>query len=608
MKKGVNVSVVDGRKVFRGAGYYTTEPLNDLRQLVKECARKYGDAVGFKFKDKEGRITGRTYAEFDRQIDYLGTALISLGLKDAHISIIGENRYEWGVCYYSIVNGTGVAVPMDKYLPQAEVENLIERGKVEAIFYSPSYQQMMREIAKTNSRIKYYICMEDNEGIDKNDPRFLTLDSLISKGQKLMEAGDKSFVDAVIDKDKVSIILFTSGTTSISKGVMLSHSNIVSNVKSIAATLYVDHNDVYLSLLPLHHTFENTIGLAFMVYKGVCIAYCDGIRHIAQNLREYKVSVLIVVPAILEAMYKKLNEGIEKSGKKKLVDKLLKVSDALRTVGIDLRRKLFKSIFEQLGPNLRLVVSGAAPLNSEVIVGFNRLGLKVLEGYGLTETSPVVSTNNDFKNKPGTVGPPLADVEVAIDNPDENGMGEIIVRGGNVMKGYYEDPASTAEVLEKDGWLRTGDLGIIDEEGFIKITGRAKSMIVLANGKKAFPEEYEVLLNNIPGVKDSFVWGNKTNDGDVQVCAKLVIDDEKLKEKYGSVPSDEKLAEIFSSAIKEINKNIPQYKIIRYFIMTRDELVKTTTLKIKRPVEYERVKEALNRLGLDMRKANGKLV
>jgi len=608
LKKGVKISAVDSKRVFRGTGYYDTEALNDLKQLVKECAKKYGNAVGFKFKDKEGRVTGRTFTEFDRHIDCLGTALISLGLKDAHISIISENRYEWGVCYYSIVNGTGVAVPMDKYLPQAEVENLIERGKVEAIFYSPTYQDMMTEIAKSNSRIKYYICMEDNENIDKNDPRFITLNSLIIMGQQLLEAGDRSFVDASIDKDKMSIILFTSGTTSISKGVMLSHSNIVSNVKSIASTIYLDHNDVYLSLLPLHHTFENTIGLALMVYKGVCIAYCDGIRHVVQNLREYKVSVLIVVPAILEVMYKRLKEGIEKSGKKKLVDTLVKVSDTLLAVGIDLRRKLFKSIFEQFGPDLRLVVSGAAPLDREVIVGFNKLGLKVLEGYGLTEASPVVAANNDYINKPGTVGPPLADVEVAIDKPDENGMGEIIVRGGNVMLGYYEDPASTAEVLDKDGWLRTGDLGIIDEEGCIKITGRAKSMIVLTNGKKAFPEEYEVLLNNIPGIKESFVWGNKANDGDVQVCAKLVIDDEALIEKYGNILSNEKLAEIFSAAIKEINKNIPQYKIIRYFIMTRDELVKTTTLKIKRPVEHERVKEALNRLGLDMRKANGKLV
>jgi len=608
MKKGVKISAVNGRKVVQGTGYYNTEPINDLRQLIKECAKKYGDAVAFKFKDKKGRIVGRTYTEFDRHIDCLGTALISLGLKDAHISIISENRYEWGVCYYSIVNGTGVAVPLDKHLPQAEVENLIERGKVEAIFYSPGYQNMMTEIAKSNNRIKYYICMEDNDDIDKNDPRFITLDSLISKGQKLLESGDRSFVDAEIDKDKMSIILFTSGTTSISKGVMLSHYNIVSNVRSIAATIYADHNDVYLSLLPLHHTFENTIGLAFMVYRGVCIAFCDGIRHVVQNLREYNVSLLIVVPAILEVMYKRLKEGIEKSGKKKLVDTLLKVSDALRAVGIDLRKKLFKSVFEQFGPNLRLVVSGAAPLDTEVIVGFNRLGLKVLEGYGLTEASPVVAANNDYENKPGTIGFPLADVEVAINNPDENGMGEIIVRGKNVMLGYYEDPDSTAEALDKDGWLRTGDLGIIDEEGFIKITGRAKSMIVLTNGKKAFPEEYEVLLNNIPGVKDSFVWGNKASDGDIQICAKLVIDDEQLIKKYGTLPPDEKLAEIFNAAIKEINKNMPQYKIIRYFIMTRDELVKTTTLKIKRPVEHERVKEALNRLGLDMRKASGKFV
>ncbi|MCX7710618.1 MAG: AMP-binding protein [Clostridia bacterium] len=608
MNKGISITEKNGRRVVEGVGYYNPRTVKDLKELVKGSAQDYGNAFAFRFKDHQGKIIGKTYVEFDQEIDCLGTALLSMGLKDACIAIISENRYEWGVCYLSVVNGTGIAVPLDKYLPKNEVENLIERGNVDAIFYSPSYQDMMLEISATNQRIKYYICMNEINNDLSGDSRFVSMNNLIKKGKSLFDSGDRSFVDQTIDRDKLSILLFTSGTTSTSKGVMLSHANIASNVTAITTAIKVGPGDVHLSLLPLHHTFENTIGLLFMVHSGVCIAYCDGIKYIAKNLKEYGVTLLVAVPAILEAMYRKMQDGIEKSGKAKAFKILTRISDVLRTLGIDLRRRLFKSVFEQLGPHLRLAVSGAAPLDPEVVVGFDKIGLTLLQGYGLTETSPVVAANNDFINKTGTIGYPMAGIEVAIDSPDENGMGEIITRGPNVMLGYYKDSEATAEAIDSEGWFRTGDLGTIDENGFIRITGRAKSMIVLTNGKKAFPEEYEVLLNNIPGVKESFVWGNTAPDGDIQICAKLVVDQEKLMEDRGQTPSEKELAAAFDGAIREINKTIPQYKIIRYFVMTREELIKTTTLKIKRPQEYEKVKTALNRTGLDMRKASGRFI
>lgn len=608
MNNGINISIKNGRRVVTGLGYYQSNEISDLRELVKGTVSRFGDAVGFKFKDKEGKVKGKTYTEFGRDIDCLGTALISLGLKGARISIISENRYEWGVCFFSIVNGTGVAVPLDKYLPKIEVENLMERGKLEAIFYSPAFHPIMTEIAKVNNRIKYYICFEDIKEDSCNDSRFLTLPGLIKKGEGLVNAGDRSFTEADLDKENLSVLLFTSGTTSISKGVMLSHKNFASNVHSIETVIKVSAKDVYLSLLPLHHTFENTIGLMFMVYRGVCICYSDGIKHIPQNLREYGVTLLVAVPAIFEVMYRKLKEGIQKSGKEKFLNTMMNISDVLRSVGIDVRRKLFKSVFKQFGPKLRLAVSGAAPLDPEVVKGFERLGLRLIQGYGLTETSPVIAANNDFINIPGTVGHPLGGIEVAIDSPDENGMGEIIARGKNVMLGYYENPDATQEVIDAEGWFKTGDLGIIDKDGFLKITGRAKSMIVLTNGKKAFPEEYEVLLNNIPGVKDSFVWGNKASDGDIQVCAELVVDREYFLANKEESLNESKLSSIFDAAIREINKTIPQYKIIRYFIMTYDELIKTTTLKIKRPLQYGHIKEILDKAGLEMRKASGKLI
>lgn len=608
MKKGVDISTKDGRRVVTGLGYYENGSLRDLRELVKGSAKRYNDKVGFKFKDTEGKIAGKTYSEFDNDIDSLGTGLMSLGLKDTNISVIGENRYEWGVSYFSIINGTGVAVPLDKYLPKNEIEKLAERGKVETIFYSPAFHDVMISISQTNQKIKYFICMENFSEQVTDDARFISMPMLIQKGKALLAEGDRSFVDSEIDPNKMSILLFTSGTTSISKGVMLSHANIASNVIAVSSTIKTYENDVHLSLLPLHHTFENTAGLMFMVYSGVCIAYCEGIKHISKNIHEYNVTLLVAVPAILEAMYRKVREGIKAQGKDRAINILTGVSSVLLALGIDLRRVLFKSIFAKIGPGLRLAVSGAAPLDPKVVTWFDKIGLRLLNGYGLTETAPVVAVNNDFANMPGTIGFPLKGVQVSIDSPDENGMGEIITRGENVMLGYYEDPAATAEAISEDGWFRTGDLGTIDEKGFIRVTGRAKSMIVLNNGKKAFPEEYEVSLNEIPGVKDSFVWGNKAPDGDIQVCAELVLDREKLVEATGSMPSENELAVTFGTAIKAINSNIPQYKIIRYFIMTESELVKTTTLKIKRNIEFEKVRSALYNNSLDMRKASGKLL
>lgn len=606
MKNGIEIYNKDGRRIVRGTGYYEPKAVKDLKELV-ESAREYGNDIGFRYKDNNGKITGKTYTEFADDIDCLGTALMSMGLKDSSIAILSENRYDWGVCYLSVVNGVGVMVPMDKYLPAKEVENLIERGRVEAIFYSSSYQSVMDEVAASNNRIKCFICMDDIKDIKGDKSKFKALSQIKDHGKKLLGKGDRSFVDAVIDRDKMSMLLFTSGTTSMAKGVMLSHANVASNVTSVTTDIKVYRNDVHLSLLPLHHTFENTVGFLFMVYSGVCIAYCDGIKYVQQNLKEYNVSILVAVPAIFEALYRKTMEGIKKSGKEKSFRTALKISGAFRKVGIDLRKKLFKSIFSQLGPCLRLAVSGAAPLDKEVITGFEDIGFKILQGYGLTETSPVVAANNDFINIPGSIGYPLGGVEVTLDSMDENGMGEIMVRGENIMLGYYENPEETKEVITPDGWFKTGDLGTIDDKGVIRITGRAKSMIVLSNGKKAFPEEYEVLLNNIKGVKESFAWGNVAADGDVQVCAELVIDKEKLLEDNGQMPSEKELASMFEKAIKEINKDLPQYKIIRYFIMTNDEIIKTTTLKIKRPVEYEKIRGKLEKDGLEIRKASGKI-
>ncbi|MEN8905705.1 MAG: AMP-binding protein [Clostridiales bacterium] len=604
MNKGIKITESDGNRIIKGTGYYEPKRVCDLRELVKGSIKNYKDRTAFKFKNKSGEIIEKSYIDLDKEIDYLGTSLISLGLKGKKIAILSENRYEWGLSYFSIVNGTGIVVPLDKYLPHIEVENLIKRGKVEGIFYSASFQNSMKEIASLNNTIKYFICLDEME--KDPDNRFISLFNLLEKGEKLLKEGDKNFVKAEINKDEMSMILFTSGTTSVSKGVMLSHSNVANNVTALTTIIKVYPTDVHLSLLPLHHTFENTIGLMFMIHCGVCIAYSDGIKHIGKNLKEYNVSIIVAVPNIFEAMYKKIQDGIKNSGKENLVNFLIKFSDILKGLGIDIKKTLFKGIIREISPNLRLLVTGAAPINAEIVRGFNKLGLKMLQGYGLTETSPVISATNDFIDKAGTIGYPINEVEVKIDDPDEDGIGELLTKGKNVMLGYYENQDATDEAIDDDGWFRTGDLANIDEDGFVKITGRAKSMIVLANGKKAFPEEYEFLLGDYEEIKESYVWGFKTSEGNIQICAKIVLNKDIIL-KDGQI-TEEKIANKVKEIIKNINKIIPRYKIIRYFLLTYDELIKTTTLKVKRPLEDKAIKELLSISGYDMRKASGKFI
>lgn len=602
MDKAYEITTRNGRRIVKGLGNFEPVPVYDLRELVKGSVKKYGSKTAFKFK-RNGALAEKSYKDFDQAVDALGTALHSLGLKESKIAIISENRYEWAIAYFSIINGTGTGVPLDKYLPQNEVESLIKRSGASAIFYSASYQEMMETVSKKETTLKYFICMDElPQGL--TDERFVIMEKLTEKGHELLDKDDRSFTAAYINRDEMSILFFTSGTTEASKGVMLSHANIAGNITSLTSIIKVYPNDVHLSLLPLHHTFENTIGLMFMLHMGITIAYSEGIRHLAQNIKEFKVTVLIGVPAIFDALYKRLSEGIEKSGKKDLVNVMTKVSGFLMKLGIDARRKIFKSVLNSLGPDLRLFASGAAPIDAEILYGIQRFGITFLQGYGLTETSPVVCATTFEHNNPGTVGRPVRDVEITIDNPDENGMGELLVKGQNIMLGYYENDEETKKVMN-NGWLRTGDLGIIDERGILRITGRIKSMIVFTNGKKAFPEDYETLLNELPGVKDSFVWGHTAHNGGVEICAKIVLDRDYMDERNIST---EKMGDELEAQIRKMNKKIPKYKILRYFVTTCEDLIKTTTLKIKRPLEMDKMKRYLDREGVEMRKLNKKFI
>ena len=557
----------------------------DLKDMLKKSGEKYGDRPAYVFRtEEEGKFREITHKEFRDEINALGTKLIDMGLKDKRIAVISENRYEWGVDYLAVAAGTGVIVPLDKALPDNEIESLIIRSEVEAIFYSKKYDEVMNRIREQkNTKLQYFISMD----LDKEENGVKSQKELTKEGRKLLEEGNREFLDSKIDNEKMGIMLFTSGTTAMSKAVMLSHKNICSNLQDITAVIKLTPEDRFLSFLPLHHTFECTVGFLYPISTGGSIAFCDGIRHIAENIKEYKITAMISVPILYEAMYKKVMKAIEKKGKLETVKKGVKISNFLLKFGIDIRKKLFKEIHDTFGGKLRLFVSGGAALDPDTEKGFNELGITMYQGYGLTESSPVIAAEDDKYRRIGSIGKALPSLDVKIDNPDEEGVGELLAKGPSMMLGYYNNEEATKEAL-KDGWLYTGDLAKIDKDGFIFISGRKKFVIVLKNGKNIFPEELEALINKIEGVKESFVYGRPEDDGDYKIDAKIVYDKENAEEIFGTTDENEIKEKIWQE-VKKVNKTMPAYKYIREIRITDKELIKTTTQKVKRAEEIKTV-------------------
>ena len=575
-------------KIYKGCEkLYQPEPISNLKELLQKTEKLYGDKVAFKFKTEEpGKFRTKTYREYIEEINCLGTALLSLGLKDKRIAVISENRYEWTLTYFATVNGTGVIVPLDRSLPEVEVMNLIEGSEAEVIFYSDKYNEIMEKVRKEKiGKIQFFISMDAEKSTDD----VYSQKELIQIGRDLMRNGARTFVDSEIDNEKMAIMLFTSGTTSKSKAVSLSHKNIVTNVMDIASVFDVSEKDTLLSFLPLHHTYECTVGFLYPVYRGACMTYCEGIRHIADNIREYQVSVMISVPVLFESLYKTVMKTIEKQGKMKKVQMGIKISNFLRKIGIDKRRTIFKEIHENLGGNLRLFVAGAAAFDPKMEKGLNDLGIDTYQGYGLTETSPVIAAEHKTVVRYGSVGKIFPSLEARIFEPNEEGIGEICVKGGTVMAGYVNHEEATKEAIV-DGWFHTGDLGYFDKDEFLYITGRKKNVIVLKNGKNIYPEEIEAMINDIKGVKESFVYGKPENGDkvDLKLCTKVVYDLEVFQKELG-LEDEDKIREVIWKEIKEINKKMPTYKYVKELIVTEEEFIKTTTQKIKRFEELKKM-------------------
>ena len=570
-------------KVYRKL--YDAEKFDTIREYINSAIKKYPNNKAFILKNKkndEVTYTDITYTMFGKDIRALGTALIDIGLENKRIAIIGKNRYEWAASFVSILCGVGITVPLDKGLPEQEIISSIERAKADAIIFEDEYANCMKEIQKSNSNVKEFICM--NSDCNKS---FKTISDLISIGNKLLDKGDTRYDKHEIDPDSIASIIFTSGTTSMSKAVLLSNRNIASNIYNINLAEKIYDTDVNMAFLPLHHTFGST-GLLLFLADGVTNVFCDGLRYIQSNLKEYKVSVFVCVPLLLEAMYKKIYAEVDKQGKTKILKFANSISHFLMKFKIDIRRKIFKQILDNLGGNLRFVISGASAIDKNVAKGFFDFGILAVQGYGLTETSPVLTAENEKCVKFGSVGLPLHEVEIKIDNPNEEGIGEIVAKGPNVMLGYYEMEEETNKVL-KDGWFYTGDLGYLDKDGFLFITGRKKNVIVLKNGKNVYPEELEVLINNLPYVAESIVFGNPKDD-DLVVSVKIVYNKDYISEKYGDI-SENEIKNIIWKDIKKINSGLSNYKHIKNLIITDEPMIKTTTQKVKRFEEMKNIEK-----------------
>ena len=553
---------------------YEYMKITDLKDMLKKSGEKYGKNIAYKLREEEGKYKLITHEQVRKMVDGLGTSLINMGLKDKRIAIIGENRYEWEIAYLSIVCGTGIVVPLDKSLPENELESLIERSEVEAIICSKKYIETLKKIK--NNKLKYIISMD----LEKTEDEIISEKELIKKGIELVKKGDKRFTEAEIDNSKMNIMLFTSGTTSLSKAVALSHKNICSNLMDLASTLDVNSNDIFLSFLPLHHVFECTVGFLFAFYIGAQIVFCDGIRHIPENLKEYKVSVMASVPAIYERLFKIVRKQIEKSGN---LEEILINEEKHKNDTIEEKKEVFKEIHNMFGGNIKLFISGAASLDAKIEQKFRNLGFNIVQGYGLTETSPIVAVGNKKYHKIGSIGKAVPSVQVKLLNINDNGVGELAVKGPNVMLEYYGNKEATKNVI-KDGWFSTGDLAKIDEEGYIFICGRKKNVIVLKNGKNIYPEEMESLINKEDGIDESFIFGKPISEDptNIKIFAKIIYNKEFFKDQ-----TQEEITKEISKKISAINKSIPRYKSIRGIIVSEEPLIKTTTNKIKREKNLE---------------------
>ncbi len=485
--------------------------------------------------------------------------------------------------------GVGIAVPTDRELPINELENIVRRSKASAIIYSSKKASDIKEIKERVPEVEYYIEMKSDKPLEGKD---VGINYLISMGKKIINSGDTFFDDIEIDPEEFKVLFFTSGTTADAKGVMLNNRNLAENINAVTAYVKLYPSDRLFSVLPLHHCYESTIGFLYPLSQGSSVAVCEGLRYIVPNLQEAQPTAILTVPLLVENLYKKINEKIVQSKKDKMVKSMIGVTNALKVAGIDIKRKVFKDIYDNLGGKLRIIVSAAAPIDKVVGEWLEGIGITFLQGYGLTETAPISALTPEYKTCVGSVGKPIVSANIKIDNPNENGEGEILIKSPTLMIGYYENEEETKKVIDSDGYFHSGDIGYMDEEGYIFITGRSKNVIVTQNGKNIYPEEIEMLLDKVDEIKECMVYGKKPEkdsrrqDKELIITARVIPNYEKIQEVYGDM-SKEEIYNIVWQKIKEVNKKLESYKAVKDLEIKEGEFEKSSTLKIKRYKELQ---------------------
>lgn len=561
--------------------------IKSLRDLVETSAELYGDKILYIYKRGEARYSF-SYNDYRRDLYRLGEGMSRIGLMGRTVAVIGESCPEYMTAYIAAVSGGGVIVPLDRDLGHAEIARFADLSGAEAVFYTEQFNDVLPSLAEQMPQVRYFIPIAPAEGSDTTDGSssvgdavILPYSELLALGDKAMEEGDRSFLDfdCTADMSQMSALLFTSGTTGTSKGVMLSHANLVASVNAASRGTIFGPDNTFVDLLPMHHSYEVTCGHLGAANLGGTVYINDSLKNTLRSITTFKPDSLIVVPLYVETMHKRIWAEIARKGMTRRVRALMKASSAMHRAGIDIRRKLFKQILDGLGGNLRYIICGGAPLSPELVRDFDAFGIEICEGYGITECSPLIAVNRHGKVRLRSVGQPVDNCEVRIADPSADGTGEIEARGRNVMLGYFGNEEATAEVFTEDGWFRTGDVGCMDADGYIYITGRKKNIIILSNGKNIFPEEIEEHLYTSPLIGECVVIGRKNSAGDTRITAVIYPSDEAVELEGKS--EEEKLA-LIRDAVNTINRSLPVYKQVRDVELRSEEFEKTTTRKIKR--------------------------
>ena len=551
--------------------YFKTYEIKDLKDMLYKMTSRNRKKLAFRVR-KQNKIINKTFEDFKNDVENLGTKLIEMGLKNKKIAIIGKNSYEWATSYLAAVI-VGIVVPIDKESKKDAIIEFLNTGGVDSVIGDTKYLEIINQNSKKLNN-KNVILIDIN-----NTKKYIDYDELIEDGKTLILDGNEQFKDININPKEMKVLLFTSGTTGNSKGVMLSHENICSNIVSIANIVKVDNSTSVLSILPLHHTYECTIGFLLVLYGGGNIAYCDGLKYISKNILEYKPTFMLCVPLLLENVYKKIIKTLKTAIPKKYIKDEENIID---NIPFFLKPIIKRKVKKSLGGKIRTFIVGAAKISPQIVKDYFKLGIKVLQGYGLTECSPLVAGNNDFYYKAESCGMPIPNVEYKILNPNSEGIGEIVVKGPNVMLGYYKNDKATNLALD-GGYFHTGDLGYIDKDEFLYISGRSKNMILTKNGENIYPEEIEEILNQNDLITESLVIGESNEKNDVSVKAKIFPNVDALKEFFGNkIPTKEEISGIFSEVIKKVNSKLPNYKHIKSFKIMDEDFERTTTNKVKR--------------------------